>query len=182
MDFFQTDEQNLTRKVAGWVVDIAVTLAFAWFCLNFFGTQVTMNGQSMQPLLNSDDVVLVNRMAYEFGKPSRLDVVVFDREGSKNNIKRVIGVPGDKIQISDGQIYINDQPFLVEGLEHASLAGLAEKPIVLEEDEYFLLGDNRDSSEDSRFANVGNVKESQITGKVWLRLLPFINIRFIRSH
>ena len=80
-----------------------------------------------------------------------------------------------------GTVYVNEQPIQEEGLGHVSLAGLAEKPVELGEGEYFLLGDNRDSSEDSRFANVGNVKEEQILGRVWLRLFPLIDISLIPS-
>ena len=76
MYFYQSDESNLVRRVSSWVVDIAVALAFAWFFLNFFGSQIVVGGPSMQPLLNSGDVVLINRMAYDFGKPDRMDVVV----------------------------------------------------------------------------------------------------------
>lgn len=181
VEFYQGDERNLVRRLSSWVVDIAVALAFAWFCLNCFGTRVTVIGQSMQPLLNSDDVVLVNSLVYDFGKPDRMDVVVFEREDKKLYVKRVIGIPGDVVQIQDGTVYVNEQPIQEEGLGHVSLAGLAEKPVELGEGEYFLLGDNRDSSEDSRFANVGNVKEEQILGRVWLRLFPLIDICLIPS-
>lgn len=182
MDFYQNDEQNLIRRLSGWVVDIAVALAFAWFCLHSFGTQITVAGQSMLPLLKSGDVVLVNRLAYDLGKADRMDVVVFEREDHKTNVKRVIGIPGDVVQIQDGKIYVNhEQVEQPEGLEQVALAGLAEDAIELGEKEYFLLGDNPDSSEDSRFVNVGNVKEEQIIGKVWLRLFPLIDIKLIRS-
>ena len=183
MEFYQGNEQNLIRRVFGWIVDIAVALAFAWFCLHCFGTQVEMVGQSMMPLLKSGDVVLTNRLAYDFGKPDRMDIVVFRREDNKANIKRVIGIPGDVIQIRDGWIYLNGEKLEAEdGLGQVALAGLAEHPVELGEGEYFLLGDNRDSSEDSRFANIGNVREDQILGKVWLRIFPLIDISLIRSH
>ena len=182
MEFYQNEEPNLIRRICGWVVDIVVALAFAWFCLTFFGTQVTVSGQSMQPLLNSGDVVLMNRLVYDFGKPKRMDVVVFQREDEKTNVKRVIGVPGDVVQIRDSRIYVNGERLEAEGLNQVSLAGLAENPVELGEKEYFLLGDNRDSSEDSRFANIGNVKEEQILGKVWLRISPLIDFSLIRSR
>ncbi len=181
MEFYQSDEPNLIRRLCSWVVDIAVALAFAWFCLYFFGTQVTVSGQSMQPLLNSGDVVLINRLAYEIGKPDRMDVVMFERGDGKAYVKRVIGIPGDVVQIVNGTVYVNDEPIEEEGLGQGALAGLAEYPIELEQGEYFLLGDNRDSSEDSRFANVGNVAESQIVGQVWLQLFPLIDIKLILS-
>ena len=109
-------------------------------------------------------------------------MVVFEREDQKMNVKRVIGLPGETVQIKGGQIYINDE--LIEQPEGAgsiSLAGIAENPVKLGEDEYFLLGDNRDSSEDSRFSNVGNVSGKQIQGRVWIRIAPLANLELIRS-
>ena len=112
-----------------------------------------------------------------------MDIVVFERGDNKTNVKRVIGLPGEEVLIQGGYIYINGERLEAEErLEQVSLAGLAESPVRLGEDEYFLLGDNRDSSEDSRFANVGNVKRTQILGKVWLRIYPLMDIRLIRSH
>lgn len=182
MEFYQVEEKSRLQNVIGWIVDIVVVLALASFFLYAFGTQITMNGQSMMPLLRSEDVVLMNRLAYDFGSPDRMDVVVFEREDGKTNIKRVIGLPGETVQITGGQIYIDGDVLEAEdGLDQVSLGGLAEHPIELGPDEYFLLGDNRESSEDSRFANVGNVKKDQIRGKVWLRLFPMIDISLIGS-
>ena len=182
VDFYSREEVSTVRVVMSWVVDVTVVIAFAWFCMHTFGVQITVAGQSMMPLLNSGDVVWMNRLVYDFGKPERLDVVVFQRE-DKRTVKRVIGLPGETIQIQGGYVYINGERLAADnGLDQVSLAGLAENPIELGEDEYFLLGDNRDSSEDSRFANVGNVKREQILGKVWMRVYPFMDIRLIRSH
>lgn len=181
VDFYLSDEQNMIRKICSWIVDVVVALAFAWFCLMFFGTQVTVNGQSMYPLLNSGDVVLMNRLTYEIGKPDRMDVVVFEREDQKTNVKRVVAVPGDVVQIIDGKLYVNQEQVSLPGDRKISLSGLAENPVQLEDKEFFLLGDNPDSSEDSRFANIGNVREDQIIGKVWLRMFPLIHISLIRS-
>ena len=171
VDFYLSDEQNMIRKICSWIVDVVVALAFAWFCLMFFGTQVTVNGQSMYPLLNSGDVVLMNRLTYEIG----------EREDQKTNVKRVVAVPGDVVQIIDGKLYVNQEQISLPGNRKISLSGLAENPVQLEDKEYFLLGDNPDSSEDSRFANIGNVREDQIIGKVWLRMFPLIHISLIRS-
>lgn len=183
VEFYKTNEQSMVRRIFGWIVDIAVALAFAWFCLHSFGTQVQMIGQSMVPLLESGDVVLMNRLCYDFGKPDRMDIVVFLRDDNKANIKRVIGIPGDVVQISNGFVYLNGERLVAEhGLDQVALAGLAEHPVELGEGEYFLLGDNRDSSEDSRFANVGNVREEQILGKVWMRIFPLIDIGLIPSR
>lgn len=182
MKFYQGDETNLIRRICGWIVDIIAVLALAWFFLYAFGTQITISGQSMVPVLNSEDVVLMNRLAYDFGRPDRMDVVVFEREDKKTNVKRVIGLPGETVQIKDGYIYIDDRCLEGEdGLDEVSLGGLAENPVELGKDEYFLLGDNRESSEDSRFTNIGNVKREQIQGKVWLRLFPLIDFSYIHS-
>jgi signal peptidase I len=177
----EVEEINLIRHITGWIVDIAVALALAWFCLHSFGTQVQIAGQSMSPLLESGDVVLMNRLIYDISSPRVGDVVVFEREDHKQNVKRVMGVPGDVVQIMDGWLYINGERYEDEKLGAAVLAGIAESPVELGEGEYFLLGDNRDCSEDSRFANVGNVKEEQILGKVWLCILPVTHLRLIRS-
>lgn len=167
--------------MVNWIVDIIVVIAFAWFVVYAYGTQIPIAGHSMTPLLQSEDVVLMDRLSYDFGRPDRFDVVVFEREDQKMNVKRVIGLPGETVQIQGGQIMIDEelleQP---EGLGTISLAGIAENPVKLGEDEYFLLGDNRDSSEDSRFANVGNVNIKQIQGKVWIRILPFANLELIQ--
>lgn len=182
VEFYKNEETSLLRRITGWIVDIVVVLALAWFFLYAFGTQIHIAGQSMNPVLEPDDVVLMNRLAYDFGKPDRMDVVVFMREDEKENVKRVVGLPGETVQITGGYLYINGERLEAEdGLDQVSLGGLAENPIELGNDEYFLLGDNRESSEDSRFANIGNVKEEQILGKVWLRLFPLIHFNFIRS-
>ena len=179
MEFYQ-EETNKLRRMIVWLVDIIVVISLAWFVVYGFGTQIRITGQSMTPELRSEDVVLMNRLSYDMGSPKRFDVVVFEREDKKPNVKRVIGLPGVTVQIKNGQIYIDDKPLEADkGLGQVSLAGLAENPVVLEEDEYFLLGDNRDSSEDSRFVKIGNVKRRQIRGKVWLRLIPFIDFKLV---
>lgn len=188
MKFYQEEEKSLLRTVINWVVDIVVMVVLACFTVYAFGTQVRVAGNSMSPVLNSGDVVLMNQIELDFGKPERFDVVVFQREDQKTNIKRIVGLPGETVQIQDGRVWINGEVLEeekiqveVDGEMHEeekkiALAGLAENPVVLGEGEYFLLGDNRDSSEDSRFANVGNVKEEQIIGRVWFRIHPVFEL------
>lgn len=183
MEFYKKQETNILRRAVNWIVDIAVVLALAWFTIYSFGMQIEIAGQSMSPLLKSGDVVLVNRFTYNFSKPQRMDIVVFEREDKKANVKRIIGLPGEEVQIIKGIIYINKQPLeALAGLEQVSLAGIAENPVKLGKDEYFLLGDNRNSSEDSRFVNIGNVNKDQIAGKVWLKLLPLIELQLIKTE
>lgn len=182
MDFYHSEDNNRLRHFVNWIVDIVVVIAFALFLVYAYGTQIVITGHSMLPLFASGDVVLMDRLSYDFGKPDRFDVVVFQREDQKMNVKRIVGLPGETVQIKNDEIYINGEKLEEPaGLGRISLAGLAEKPMKLGEEEYFLLGDNRDSSEDSRFSNIGNVSDSQIKGKIWLRMLPLVKLELIRS-
>ena len=125
----------------------------------------------MKPVLQNGDVVLVNRLIYNASKPKRGDIIAFKPNGNENthySIKRIVGLPGETVQIKDGSVYIND----VETLEHIFAedieeAGIADEPVVLKGNEYFVLGDNHSSSDDSRMADIGNVKRREIYGKVW---------------
>lgn len=182
MDFNINGDTNRLRLLVNWIVDVAVVISIAWFTVFALGTQITNSGQSMTPILEAEEVVLMNRLVYHIRKPERYDIVAFEKSDKKLNIKRVVGLPGETVQIKEGFIYINDKKLdNEEGLNKVDLAGFAENPVKLEKDEYFLLGDNRDNSEDSRFANVGNVKRSQIKGKVWLRISPILHFGVIRS-
>ena len=136
-----------------------------------------MMGVSMDATLNDGDKIIINKLAYWRDEPKRYDVIVFSQSKSGHgyhNIKRVIGLPGETVEIIKGMVYINGK--LLEeviDVEAMRVAGLADEPIVLDENEFFVLGDNRNYSEDSRFANIGIVVKSDIIGKAWLRLEPF---------
>jgi signal peptidase I len=172
---YQEEKSSRVRLIVNWIVDVIVVLSIAWFVVFAMGRQLVVSGQSMEPELSQGEVVLMNRIIYHLRKPERFDIVAFEKESEKGKyyMKRIIGMPGETVQIKDGLVYIDDRLLEAEdGLQRAALAGLAEHPITLGEDEYFLLGDNRESSEDSRFVNVGNVKEEQIGGIVWFRIRP----------
>ena len=163
MEFYQ-EETNKLRRMIVWLVDIIVVISLAWFVVYGFGTQIRITGQSMTPELRSEDVVLMNRLSYDLGSPKRFDVVVFEREDKKPNVKRVIGLPGETVQIKNGQIYIDDKPLEADkGLDQVSLAGLAENPVVLEEDEYFiadLIGINVTSDEGEELGTIKDVLQT----------------------
>lgn len=159
-----------------WVFEIIVVILFAYVLAYFFGQSRTNVGQSMDVTLSGGDRVLLNKLSYEFGTPKRGDIIAFKPGGSESShsyIKRVIGLPGETIQIIDGMIYINGEIYL-EQKDYPVIndAGLAAEPITLGSNEYFVLGDNRNNSEDSRYASVGNVSLDYIEGKVWLVLSP----------
>ncbi|MBU9737682.1 signal peptidase I [Diplocloster agilis] len=167
---------NLVKKILEWIFEIAVVLFLAFVLVYFFGEKVVNVGESMSPTLENGDTVLVNKLNYSITGPSRGDVVVFKPHGNENThyyIKRVIGLPGETVEIRDGKIYI-DGEVLEEELETEPVleAGVAASPVELGEDEYFVLGDNRNNSEDSRSADVGDVLKKHMLGKAWFVLSP----------
>lgn len=174
----------LIKEIAVWATEIAIVLLVAFVFVYFIGLRTTVVGQSMQGTLEGGDEILVNRFIYSVTKPKANDVIVFLPNGNEKShyyVKRVIGVPGDKVQIKNGAVYVNGELFS-EKVETAAIeeAGIAAKEITLGEDEYFVLGDNRNSSEDSRYANIGNVKREHIIGKAWFRVAPLGEIGFIK--
>lgn len=182
MDYGYLGEKPKSKKkkiqeIVVFIIEIILVIVAA-YCIIAFGVEkTTMIGESMEPTLSDQNKIIINKMAYRFSSPKRFDVIVFKPEGKEHsfyNIKRVIGLPGETIQILNGEVYINDE-LLEEKFEVPNIVneGLAAEPVVLDEDEYFVLGDNRNNSEDSRFANVGSVTEKEIAGKAWLRLKPF---------
>lgn len=128
----------------------------------------------MESTLENGDQLIVENVSYYFHEPERFDVIVFPYNQGVSYIKRIIGLPGETIQIKEGVIYINGEALKENyGKDTIRDAGLAKKKITLEEDEYFVLGDNRNASIDSRRLEVGPVKRSKIKGKAWLRFYPF---------
>lgn len=169
---------NLSTAKNGvlWAVEIIIVLALALALVYCAGMKVTVIGNSMENTLMDGSQVLVNRFTYNLTGPKSGDVIVFLPNGNEKShyyIKRVVGVPGDKVQIIDGVLYVNGELFDEQATDAIQNAGLAEEEITVGEDEYFVLGDNRNSSEDSRYANIGNVKKEYITGKAWFIIKPF---------
>ncbi len=161
---------------------IAVTI----FILTFIGQRMVVNGPSMENTLFNGESVIVDKLSYKFSNPQRFDVVVFPYKYEENTdfIKRVIGLPGEKIRIDyDGNIYINGE-ILEEHYGKAVIIepGRAEKEITLGEDEYFVLGDNRNNSTDSRDPFVGNIKKSEFIGKAFARIWPLNKMGFIKHQ
>ena len=150
----------------------AVLLAFVIVLL--VGMKVSVIGVSMEPALQNGQEVLVNRFIYKLLSPKRGDIVVFLPNGNKNShyyLKRVIALPGETIQIKDGKVYINGIMLNEDdALDQMIDAGIAQNELTLAADEYFVLGDNRNSSEDSRSGNIGALKKDNIIGKAWFHM------------
>lgn len=175
---------RLLSEIIRFVISIIAVIMLAVFVVwSFFG-RATVDNNSMNDLLKSDDKVLIDRFIYNFGSPKRFDVVYFSYgvNSSAKSIKRVIGLPGESVNIKNGEIYIDGNFLeLPEGLGPYNVAGLAENPIKLGKEEYFVLGDNAAGSDDSRFSSVGNIKAGNIEGKVWFRVSPISDIGFVSS-
>ncbi len=179
------EKNSLIRKILIWVFEILVVILFAYVVVYFFGQMRTNIGQSMDVTLSGGDTVLLNTFSYQFGSVKRGDVISFKPNGSSSaysSIKRVIGLPGETIQIKDGMIYIDGEVYL-EKKDYPAIAdpGIAEDGITLGDKEYFVLGDNRNDSEDSRSAGIGPVKSDYIEGKVWFVISPADHRGFLAS-
>jgi signal peptidase I len=139
----------------------------------------------MENTLDDGDNLIVEKLTYRFKDPERFDIIVFPfrYEEKTYYIKRIIGLPGETVQIVDGDIYINGE-ILEEsyGREVMKYSGQAADPITLGEDEYFVLGDNRNDSSDSRDPSVGLIKRDEIIGRAWLRIWPLSNFGVLKHQ
>lgn len=162
------------KEIMAWGVQIAAVVFMAYVCVSCFGVRSNVVGQAMSDTLNNGDQVLINKFIYVISNPKSGDVVVFLPNGNEKShyyVRRVIAVPGDTVQIKDGAVHVNGVLYN-EKIEVASMedAGIAGEEIKLGENEYFVLGDNRNNSEDSRYANIGNIKKEHIVGQAWFCL------------
>lgn len=171
-------EKGTIKGILGWILYFAAIIAVSLFIVAFIGQRTVVDGDSMNDTLHNNDNLLVDKVSYRFHDIERFDIVVFRYYGDysakkKFYIKRVIGLPGETVQIIDGNIYINGE-ILEEsyGKEEMLSSGRAYEPITLGEDEYFVLGDNRNNSSDSRDPSVANVNRSQIVGRAFFRITP----------
>ena len=175
---------KLLKTIGLWIFKIGVVCLLAFVSVWYFGQQVSTVGDSMKPLLRNGDVVLVNRIIYNATTPKRGDIIVFKPKGNENDhyyTKRIIGLPGESVEIMENRIYINGKK-LEEEYKTTDIddVGIVDEKIQLAGDEFFVLGDNRANSEDSRDADVGNVKRSYIYGKAWFVSSPRKHMGFVR--
>ena len=158
------------------LIEVIVAIVLGYLVTSHGLERIQVSGNSMNLILQDGDTILVNKMAYKIFSPSRNDVIVFRQEGQEHNyysVKRVVALPGETVQIMDGILYINDKPYEeINKVEKMITAGVAEEKITLEKGEYFVLGDNRNQSEDSRYSSVGMITKKEIIGKAWIRLKP----------
>lgn len=162
------------RYVSIWIVEILAVIALAFLVTLGYGKRISCSGESMTPAVAENGSVLVDRVAYHIRSPKKGDVVAFTPKGNtsaNDNVKRIVAVPGDTVQIKNGRLYVNGT---VTNLKQTGLsikdAGRAETEITLGDNEYFVLGDNVNNSEDSRYESIGNVTRKEMIGKVWFCL------------
>lgn len=163
---------ELLKEIFNWIFGIALSVFLAAVAVVFLGKSTSVVGMSMEPTLENGQQIFIDRFLYILSSPKAGDVVAFLPNGNENShyyVKRVVAVPGDKVRIADGTLYVNGQEskWVTEKILDA---GIAENELVLGNKEYFCIGDNPNNSEDSRSANIGPVGESDMIGKAWFHL------------
>lgn len=179
------EERSIFRELAGWVVYLLIIIAASYLIVTYLGQRTEVSGQSMETTLHDGDNLIVDKISYRFREPERFEIIVFPYQHKENTyyIKRIIGLPGETVQVADGCVYINGE-ILDEhyGNELMEVPGIAEEPITLGADEYFVLGDNRNHSSDSRDPSVGILHREDLLGRAWIRVWPLNQFGVIKHE
>lgn len=178
--------KKLTKEILSTSIYLLIVLMVTYLMIHYVGQRTQVQGESMEPTLLNGDNLIVDKITYRFNDPKRFDIIVFPFQYKENTyyIKRIIGMPGETIQITtDGIIYIDGEE-LKEGYGKEVILdpGNAYNPITLGDDEYFVLGDNRNNSSDSRSASVGVIHKDSIVGRAWLRIWPFSKFGILKHQ
>lgn len=178
--------KKILKEILSTSIYILFVLCAVYLVIHFVGQRTQVSGSSMEPKLSSEDNLIVDKISYRFHDPERYDIIVFPFRYEENTffIKRIIGLPGETVQIDDeGNILINGE-ILKEnyGKEVIKSPGRAYEEIQLAENEYFVMGDNRNNSTDSRDLAVGNITREDIIGRAWLRIWPLDKFGFIKHR
>ena len=178
-------EDKKVRGILNWIFQIAVVLIFGILVGMAMFQSVTVQESAMEPTLQVGESFFVNRAIYKVSSPERGDIIVYKTSGSDDaalHIGRVIGLPGETVQRSNGTILINGEIYdEKQDFPEISNGGLASSGISLESGEYFVLGDNRNNSEDSRYGDIGNISKKYIVGKLWFTISPKDKIGFLKG-
>ena len=175
---------DLIQEIVTWIVQIVLVCVLAFGIIWYFGLKISVIGDSMNPELNNGDVTLINRLVYDIRRPRRGEVIAFKANGNEDAryyIKRVIGLPGETIEYVDGKLQV-DGKIIKEKYQTTKFEelGALEDKVVLGEDEFFVLGDDRQSMEDSRSDHIGYISRSEIEGKVWFKIFPMKHFGFVK--
>lgn len=178
--------KSILKEILSTSVYLLVVLLVTYLIVNYVGQRTQVVGSSMESTLSDGDNLIVDKITYRFGEPQRYDIIVFPFKYEKNTyyIKRIIGMPGETVRIDqEGVIYVNDK-VLQEyyGREIIQDPGVAKREITLGKDEYFVMGDNRNNSTDSRDPVVGNIHRDDILGRAWLRIWPLSKFELLEHQ
>lgn len=178
-------ERSILGELLSWLIYIVIVVILSLGIITFIGQRTKVSGHSMETTLSDGDNLIVDKISYRFRDPERFEIIVFPFQYEEHTyyIKRIIGLPGETVQVIDGYVYINGE-MLDEnyGLEVMDDPGIAAEPIILGEDEYFVLGDNRNHSSDSRDPSVGVLHRDDIMGRAWIRIWPFDKFGVIKHE
>lgn len=169
------EEKSILRELGSWLLYLIFVVVFSFIIITYVGQRTRVDGQSMETTLQNNDNLIVDKISYRFRDPKRFEIIVFPYQYRDNTyyIKRIIGLPGETVQVIDGYVYIDGEQLDEHyGNELMESPGIAEDPITLGEDEYFVLGDNRNHSSDSRDATVGVLHRKDLLGRAWIRIWP----------
>ncbi|MCI9004373.1 MAG: signal peptidase I [Lachnospiraceae bacterium] len=179
-------KKSVIGETVSFILYIAVVFLVTFLVIHYVGQRTQVSGSSMEYTLSDGDNLIVDKISYRFYEPERFDIIVFpfQQEEDTYYIKRIIGLPGETVQIGeDGTILINGMELEESyGREVIQEPGAAAEPLTLREGEYFVLGDNRNASSDSRDPSVGMIQREDIIGRAWLRIYPFDKVGFIRHQ
>ncbi len=178
--------KKVLKEILSTSLYLLVVLVITYLVIHFVGQRTQVQGESMEPMLQDGDNLIVDKITYHFKAPQRFDIIVFPFQYKEDTyyIKRIIGLPGETVQITgEGTIYI-DGEVLEEGYGREVIRdpGNAYSPVTLGEDEYFVLGDNRNNSSDSRSSSVGLIHRKDIIGRAWVRIWPFSKISVLKHQ
>ena len=177
--------RGIVGEILSFLLYVAVVVGITFLIIHYVGQRTYVSGSSMENTLSDGDNLIVDKITYRFSDPKRYDIIVFPYQYEDNTyfIKRIIGLPGETIQVTDGKIYINGQVLDESyGREVLKSGGIAETPITLGEDEYFVMGDNRNDSMDSRDPSVGVLHKSELVGRAWVRIWPLSKFGILRHQ
>ena len=181
----QTKELSKGQELLSMLIYIGVVIVLTFLIIHYVGQRTQVSGMSMYPTLHDGDNLIVDKISYRFNAPERFDIIVFPYQHAEDTyyIKRIIGLPGETVQVVEGTIYIDGKVLAEDyGREEMRTSGLAGKEIKLADDEYFVLGDNRNESSDSREPSVGNIKKADIIGRAFIRIWPFSSFGILQHQ
>lgn len=186
MDKDKNEKPGVFKELLSWIIYIVIIFGLTFLIVTYVGQRTRVSGHSMETTLSDGDNLIVDKLTYHFKDPKRYDIIVFPFKYEENvfYIKRIIGLPGETVQVVNGYTYINGELLEsdVYGAEIMEDSGIAAEPKTLGEDEYFVLGDNRNHSSDSRDPSVGLLTRDDLLGKAWIRIYPFDKIGVIRHE